>query len=49
MEFVNFYLFGIIDFNEASDLLTDNFADYFGYQVKSIPHIDDITGELAVA
>ena len=38
-----------IDFAETESLLTENFAEYFGYHVKSVGHIDDITGELAVA
>jgi lipoate-protein ligase B len=38
-----------IDFAETESLLTENFAEHFGYHVKSIGHIDDITGELAVA
>ena len=38
-----------IDFAETENLLTENFAEHFGYHVKSVGHIDDITGELAVA
>lgn len=38
-----------VDFEGTVKLLAENFARHFGYQMKTITHIDSITNELAVA
>ena len=38
-----------VDFDKVSKLLSENFADYFGYEMKTVANITDLSAELAVA
>jgi len=38
-----------VNFDEVSKILTENFANYFGYEMKTVDKITDLSAELAVA